>query len=339
MTHKNFWQHTITTFLLFITGCTNAMSKNATKFEWESTESAPKHYPMEIIKGTLIFQGEAEKGLYIPSGGTLTAGWGYPISAHSSGDKPLSLPDRLKIIFFSFGEKQFYKGEFDLPYDKILALFREGVAANKDNPNYRRIMVGVAPGGTVTVWLTGRETKEIFFGQAQKVELNPSAAFTLPFKSQEQIDDYIESCIKSSLSEEEVESLKKNGIPFGLWSRYRNLYQWIPTFTDGHSSEQYSVISINGENKRVNSFTDTKELNELRPIPVNIGFHTIMDGRKFVYVIDFEEFEMMETFEKLGVNQQVVRMEFDPKLPRSQTKIRLYNDKESIELKKFKIKD
>ena len=304
-----------------------------------SNGESAKTLPDGNIKGPLIFKGEAEKGLYIPSGGTLTAGWGRAISAHSSGDKPLPLPDRLKITFFSYGEKQFYKGEFELPYEKMLNLFREGVAANKENPTYRRIMVGVAPGGAVAVWVKGVQTKEVFFGQAQKVELNPSVAFALPFKSQEQIDDYIASCIKSSLNADEVESLEKDGIPFGLWSRYRNLYHWIPNFTEGHNSEQYSVISINGENKRVNSFTDKEELNDMRPIPVNIGFHTMMNGEKYVYIIDFDEFEMMEVFEKLGVNQQIVHMEFDPKLPRSHTKIRVYNDKESIELKKFKIKD
>jgi len=339
MMHKKIWQNSITTFLLFMTGCTNAMSKSTTKFEWEATESAPKHYPMEIIKGTLIFQGEAEKGLYIPSGGTLTAGWGRAISAHSSGDNPLPLPDRLKIIFFSYGEKQFYKGEFELPYEKILTLFREGVAANKENPTYRRIMVGVAPGGAVAVWVKGVQTTEVFFGEAQKVVLNPGVAFGLPFESEEQKDAYLAKQLVNVLNQEELDSLKKDGIPFGLWSRYRNLYQWIPTFTDGHSSEQYSVISINGENKRVNSFTNKEELNEMRPVPINIGFHTMMNGEKYVYIVNFDEVEMMEAFEKLGANRQMVRIEFDPQLPRSHTKIRLYNDKESIELKKFKIKD
>jgi hypothetical protein len=337
--HKNFWQHGITTLLLFFTGCTNAMSKNATKFEWEATESAPKHYPMEIIKGTFIFQGEAEKGLYIPSGGTLTAGWGRAISNHSSGDKPLPLPDRLKIIFFSYAEKQFYKGEFALPYEKILALFREGVAENKDNPTYGRMMVGIAPGGTVAVWVNGMKNKEVFFGQAQKVELNPSVAFGLPFESEKQKDSYLAKQLVNVLSPEELESLKKDGIPFGLWSRYRNLYHWVPAFTEGHDSEKFSVIGINGENNRAIFFTDQEELNSLRPVPTNIGFHTMMNEKKYVYITDFDEFEMMEAFEKLGVNQQMVRIEFDPQLPRSHTQIRMHNDKESIQLKKFTIKD
>jgi hypothetical protein len=337
MMHKKIWQHSITTFLLFITGCTNAMSKNAIKFEWEATESAPKHYPMEIIKGIFIFHGETEKGLYIPSGGTLNAGWGYPISSHSSGGKPMPLPDRLKIIFFSFGEKQFYKGEFELPYEKILTLFREGVSANKENPTYRRMMVGVAPGGTVTVWLTGINTKEVFFGQAQKVELNPSVAFGLPFESEEQKNTYLAKQLVNVLNPEELESLKRDGIPFGLWSRYRNLYHWIPTLTENYSSNKFSVIYVNGENSDLALSQD--EVTDVRPVPTNIGFHTMINGKKYVYVTDFDEFEMMEAFEKIGKNKQKIRIEFNPQLPRSHTKIRMYNDKDSIELKKFTIKD
>jgi hypothetical protein len=53
------------------------MTKNVTKFEWDATESAPKHYPMEIIQGDFIYHGEKERNLYIPSGGTLTKSiWG-----------------------------------------------------------------------------------------------------------------------------------------------------------------------------------------------------------------------------------------------------------------------
>lgn len=86
------------------------MSKNDAKFEWGATESAPKHYPMKIIRGTFIYHGEAEEGLYIPSGGTLKKGWGQSISSHSVGERLKPLSDRLMIIFFSYVEEQFYKG-------------------------------------------------------------------------------------------------------------------------------------------------------------------------------------------------------------------------------------
>ena len=43
----------------------------------------------------------------------------------------------------------------------------------------------------------------------------------------------------------------------------------------------------------------------------------------------------MAAFEKLGANGKKVTLEFEPRRPRSQLKVRLYNEKESIELKKI----
>ncbi len=199
MMRKTPWKTSLSTLLLLLTGCNNAMSKNSTTFEWFASESAPDHYPMEIIQGTFIYHGEAEQGLYIPSGGTLSAGWGESISNHVVGDKLKPLPDRLKIIFFSYAEKQFYQGEFTLPYEKILAVFREGGLANK----YDKIIVGIAPGGAVAVWLKGIDQQEIFFGQAQKIELNPSGAFGLPFENKQASDAYMAEGLAEALTPDE----------------------------------------------------------------------------------------------------------------------------------------
>jgi hypothetical protein len=328
------------TLLLLSTGSSIAMGKNDAKFEWDATESAPKHYPMEIIRGTFIYHGEAEAGLYIPSGGTLSSGWGDPISSHDVGEKFKPLPDRLKIYFFSLAERQFYEGEFALPYERIQALFREGVAnatASPDGelPIYTRIMAGVAPGGVVAVWVTGQDTKEVFFGQAQKVELNPSAAFALPFKDKADSDSYMQEILESSTTPEERESIKKNGIPFGLWARYRNLYDWLPNFTQGHHPEKVNAIYLNGEYIVNWNPGDKKELDKLRPVPQEVRFMTTFNEEKVLFTVNFDEFETMAAFEKLGANGKKVYIEFEPRMPRTDIKIRVYNDKESIELKKF----
>ncbi len=78
----------------------------ATEFDWYATESAPKYYPMEIRQGTFYYKGK-DHGLYIPSGGTLRAGWGEMNSLHVTGPDKKPLPDRVEVIFFSYAEKQF----------------------------------------------------------------------------------------------------------------------------------------------------------------------------------------------------------------------------------------
>ena len=137
---KPYWKCHFFIFLLLLTGNSLAMSKNNTKFEWIATESAPQHYPMEIIKGTFYYHGK-DNGLYIPSGGTLSYGWGHGISNHHLHDGRERLPARLKIIFFSYAEKQFYHGEFDLPYEKIVSLFQDGIDNPRVFPNGKTLAI------------------------------------------------------------------------------------------------------------------------------------------------------------------------------------------------------
>jgi len=331
-TMHNINKNIILIFSLLIIGCSNAISNNVTKFGWDATESAPEHYPMEIIRGTFIYKGEAERGLYIPSGGTLVDGWGNAVSSHVTGDKYKPLPDRLTITFFSYAEKQFYQGEFKLPYDKILALFQEGVAANKEMPTYSSIMAGIAPGGAVSVWVIGSGGYiEIFFGQAEKIDLDPGRAFALPFKDKAQADEYIHEGLVEVLKPEELEHLKKNGIPFGLWARYRHQYEWAPILTSEFELTYVGYKFLNGERYK-------KEGMLMRTVPKQVTFKTVINDKRRIFIIKFDEFEIMNAFEKLGANSQKVYLEFEPRLPRDQTKVRLYNDKESIELKKFKSK-
>jgi hypothetical protein len=79
---------------------------------------------------------------------------------------------------------------------------------------------------------------------------------------------------------------------------------------------------------------DKKELNSPKPVPMKASFGSVMDGDKYFPEVEFDEFETMEAFEKLGANGKKVYLEFDPRLPLTQTKVRLYNDRESIALKK-----
>lgn len=320
------------------------MAKNDTQFEWLATESAPEHYPMVIIQGTFFYRGKNE-GLYIPNGGTLSSGWGHGISNHHVGEKLKPLPDRLKIIFFSYAEKQFYKGEFDLPYEQILALFRDGVANAKvfsdgtKLPLYNKIMAGIAPGGVVAVWVAGKLQTEVFFGQAQKIDLDPGRAFALPFENKQAADAYIAKQLVNTLSSEEIESLKRDGIPFGLWSRYRNQYNWLPIASEGQWLTNVAVYPLNGEFSGEWIFTDAKIPNALTPVPSQISFISTVNEKKVIYEIHFDEFETMAAFEKLGAHSQKVYLEFEPRLPRTQTSVRLYNENESIELRKIKSED
>jgi len=309
-----------------------------TEFTWSATECAPEDYPMEIISGTFLFKGE-EHGLYIPDGGNLTGGWGNPISSH--GSITHELPDRLDITFFSYAEKKYYQGKFELPYDKMLELFQQGVEANKEHPSYNKLMAGIAPGGVVAVWVKGRHATEVFFGQADEVNLDPSHAFNLPFSSKEESDAYIAKQLPNSLSPDQLASLEKNGIRFDLWSRYRNRYHWFAKAKD-NTIYGFFLKYVNGESVEEHfPFLEGEQKLRYLPVPRKMSFKT----DEYIYQVNFDELEIVSAFEQLDAHENLseeqrrIAMEFDLQYPRSKSSVKIYNAKESIELKKVVFDD
>ena len=103
------WLPRILLFTIFLTGHGTTMSADTTKFDWKASESAPENYPMQIIRGNLHYHGDASgDGLYVPSGGVISDGWGRMISSHITGPDLKPLPDKLDITFFSYMEDTFY---------------------------------------------------------------------------------------------------------------------------------------------------------------------------------------------------------------------------------------
>ena len=98
------------------------------------------------------------------------------------------------------------------------------------------------------------------------------------------------------------------------------------------------IYYLNGEffGQGLGIVADKNEITALRPVPEKMSFRS---QDRTLYTITFDEFEIMDAFEKLGANGKKVIMEFEPRLPRETIKARLYNDKESIELKKFNSKE
>jgi hypothetical protein len=326
----------LATLMGLLSGCGDeAMSKDineATKFDWYAVATAPRDYPMEVISGTFYYKDE-NFGLDIPSGGTLNVGWGESASAYDVGPKFKPLPDRLEVTFYSYTEKQVYKGEFNLPYENILELFQKRQSEFPEKP-YISILLGVAPGGAVAVWLEGAVTTEVFFGHAEKIDLQLGAVFDLPFQSKEQADHYIESALAESVSQEQLAYIKKFGPPFGAWNRFRKLYKWTPVYKDGkvpYRGEMPATF-VNGEFYQIPTQFKDEYANTPKPLLKETNFRA-----GAVYEIYFDEMEIIEVFERLGSNGELVYLEFDPQLPELKMKIRAYNDKESIEFEKVKI--
>ena len=81
------------------------------------------------------------------------------------------IPTGFRITYFSYMENKFYKGDFLLPADKIRSLFKEGMIGyrSKRYSTYDAMIVGMAPGGVLVVWMQGID-KQVEIGRYQAIE-------------------------------------------------------------------------------------------------------------------------------------------------------------------------
>ncbi len=312
---------------------------NQTKFDWQASEGSPKKFPMQIIYGSLNYPDTGS--LYVPNGVLLHNGWGDGRSSHVVGPDLKSLPDELRISFFSYAEDQFYDAEFNLPYDKILKMFQVGHYSPKDEGHiiYDEITVGIAPGGAVSVWVVSLDRAiEVFFGYAKKVKGNWESINSNPKFLRK---DYVRSSIEETLKPEELTFLKKNGIPFGLWEKYhKSRYQWHPKFINMTILDNRIdfIKYFNGEHDYIDMPIKKDNPNETRAVPSEIDFvWTRPNAKSRLVELFFNEDEIFKAFEQLGSHDQelVFVMKIDDKNKFSMT---IRNEKKSVELKQTKIK-
>jgi len=309
------------------------------EFTWATSKCGPKGYPLEILSGTLYFKDE-DVGLSLASG-SVNGIWGDSFAGTSSVEA--KLPDRFDITFYSYAENQSYRGEFDLPYDKILALFQWGEKnatriANEKRPVFSEFVVGIAPGGTVAIWLFGQnEQREIFFGKAEKINLVLDYVFDVPFGNDEKGEQFRLRVLEKDVGAERLKEFEANNIHYDVLQRYRKLYHWQMELSVAAKFDDISMGFVNGERF---------DLNERNGLDYKIPQHLHVPANMFFrvnnkpYVLRFDDYETIEAFEALDAieglteEEKIIRIEITPRVPRETSTVRLYNAKHSIELKK-----
>jgi hypothetical protein len=291
----------------------------------------------------LYFKGQ-EIGLGVASG-TVMGTWGNSFSRTTPVKE--QLPDRLAITFYSYAENQSYRGEFDLPYEKLLVLFQWGAknkikVGDEKRQVFNDLVVGVAPGGTVALWAYGnQEQREIFIGQAKKIDLVLDYVFQVPFRSDVEAEQFRVRVLEKNIGADRVKAFEVNGIPFDIWQRYRQPYHWLMELSVAAKFTDVSLGFINGEHFKLNEQNglDYKKVNYLH-LPSNVFFR--VNGKP--YVLRFDDYETIAAFETLAAieglteEEQVIHIEITPRLPRETSTVRLYNAEHSIELKKTAFK-
>jgi hypothetical protein len=266
------------------------------KFDWSHTLSAPKGYPMRIYKGTLKGLNSDDYSASFGLWGVANEGWGKPSGMVAVGPDLKAIPDNLEVTWLSFTENKFYEGKFKLPREKIIQLFQDGFYdyGLKIKDNYTEIIVGLAPGGVVVIWLLGGQVEtEVARFQAAETTIDKNTANSNNEDMLE--DDYVDFILNSR-------KIERAPVPFGLWDLYREKYTWKPVLVlpEGCKIDQVWITLFNGEKEHLFSqdpkFYDFKS----RAIPQELNF-TWYDpqGIKYYGKDFFDEAEIFKAFQQL----------------------------------------
>ena len=319
----------------------NNKDMNEPEYEWGISVNAPIGYPIHVYAGRVGPQ-------YITSDlwcSTEEPDWG---SAYvNEGNDPNELPKDIDIVWFSFIENCFYNLQASLDYEKIEKLFKEGFEqriryGELHHTTYNGLVVGLAPGGTVVVWVGKGYSPitEVGRFQASRTYLTE----TSDMDSHERLifDKEYRKSLATAPNIVPLEVQKANEgkpIPYNLWDRYAETqYRWYPTFEipDGKMGDVFFQY-WNGEANTI-FYTDLEPTTEretiLKPkvcqepigkLPlykeISINYKAF-DGIKYAATITFDWEQSAETYRKVfGEHTEEVTAQLYFRLNRNNTHV------------------
>ena len=289
--------------------------ENKEDFSWSASVTSALDYPIEVHEGYL-----ATKEKFITefsNAGIEEDGWDVNGADMGSGGK--SIPTLVSLTWVSYAEKKFWElDEATLPKEKMLDLFRKGfenydrVSKGLKHQTYERIVVAVAPGGVVAVFLTGEHHRtEIarFKAKATHVDVNAFVPVPGTFKSQKEFYDWgFEKLLKKEIREK----IAKKGIPYGLWDTYGEKYNWkfTPEFYKEDIFKYAHTTFFNGEEENIYEQELNKKLFYKNALPsrASIGFG------KYWYKAEFDWDEVHGVFLELTKENKDAEIEIIAKV-------------------------
>ena len=320
---------------------TNSLTTNSnlqtmnSNLEYASGICAPKLYPIEVYRGDFY---TADDWLPLPNGGFVEDGWGDNGMNMSRSN---IIPTGFRITYFSYMENKFYKGDFILPADKIKGLFKEGMIdyLTKEYDTYDAMIVGMAPGGVLVVWMQGVD-KQVEIGRYQATETDMEWEHFIP-KTGYTREEYVSLTINDS--PEALANFKKNGLMLGLWDTYRIKYSWRPKFElpQGCIGETIRLKMYNGEYEMIWGEALVKNSFEKRAITNKCNMlWTDETGQGYGAEVDFDEAEIFEAYKLIYRDDKEQNAELVIKYNDTRTSLEFYlrSKSEEIELEKTKVK-
>lgn len=212
--------------------------------DWLPTECAPEDAPAYVVEGRLSWPGGSAE---LPDKRIASNGWGRRGSTRLVGEPRKPAPDTLELTWFSYREDRAWQGRFALPQARIEALMAQGVVAGprRQHTPWNRIVVGMAPGGAVAVWLAaGATTFEVATFRARPVELPWERVLDNPAIPREQ---HVREVLAQAPAVTSALARAESAEPIRTWLRRHTAWPWAPAVARRIDARRLVVRGWNGE--------------------------------------------------------------------------------------------
>ncbi|MBJ2174839.1 DUF2931 family protein [Aureibaculum sp. A20] len=238
--------------------------------------------------------------------------FGYWGNAYNTDSKFMQLPQTISAQWVALRERKIYKGTFDLPYQKIDSLFRlknpnkkKFNVYNKNNIYGYTFVIGIEPGGYITLWLEGnyKYQKEIARFKAKTTE-----EYLENVIEQESMDVLREKLFDRSQTSQ-LDSIFKNNIPANMekWKILSKKYNYILQFENFPST--VTAIDTDFFNKERDAFPTNNRHVVKTGVPFSFFFRINKDNNDGSVDMRPSE-ELMEAFKvkqsTLAINDTLV---------------------------------
>jgi len=278
--------------------------KNTTvkKFEWTSSASASKQYPVELIRGDLrLADGSA---YYVPDKRAVHHGWGEIGATHFVGDDRKAMPTSLDALWFSYAEDRFYALQADLPADTMLAMFEEGIRGPRrgETLDYDRIVFGFGPEGVAAIWLSGAGNRVWLAGMlGEPVEADWRQVVDNPEITRR---EFIDTVLTEALGAEGAKRRQEDRYAQGTWPRRQQRHDWAIEVSGAKEILTLRLESLDGEalhfSPSLTSVVDRSDYGVPRLLAVQ---WTGLAEQRRSATITFDEEEALAAFEKLALQE------------------------------------
>lgn len=332
----------IVIFCVLVLSCNKEKyMNNKTDFNWGTSVTSVKDYPIEVYKGFLATNDKFITALH--SAGTEDSGWDVDGQELGGGNV---IPTNLSLTWVSYTEKKFWKIETTIDQttqNKIISFFRQGfynwdnVKNESKHETYNHITIAVAPGGIVVLFLTGSAHRiEVASYQAKETFVDVNVFYDNPHEHTQQ--QFYDTLYGITVPKNLQEKIDKSGIPYGIWDNYREKYSWIfqPFFYKDDALTDLYVTYINGEE----DYFDKEELDKKKFNPVALPFNITFYFKIYNGEAKFDEEEIVAVFKKMKKNHhgKNIEIEMRPAFMYKTTTFTVKCEDEEIPLEKVNVK-